>query len=87
MMDRLVENDAILELNGWCCPDRKVDINKLIIRFTGSDGDVHYCHASTKARPDADEFKQKEKGWCGGYSTYIAKSKLKSKNYMVDFLL
>ena len=86
MVDRLVENDAILELNGWCCPDRKVDINKLIIRFTGSDGDVHYCHASTKARPDADEFKQTEEGWCGGYSTYIAKSKLKSKNYMVDFL-
>ena len=86
MMDRLVENDAILELNGWCCPDRKVDINKLIIRFTGIDGDIHYCHASTKARPDADEFKQKEEGWCGGYSTYIAKSKLKSKNYRVDFL-
>ena len=58
MMDKLVENDAILELNGWCCPDRKVNINKLIVRFTGMDGDIHYCHASTKTRPDADAFKQ-----------------------------
>ena len=86
MMDKLIENDAILELDGWCCPDRKVNIDKLIVRFSGMDGDVHYCHASTKARPDADEFKQKEKGWCGGYTTYLAKSKLKSKNYIVDFL-
>lgn len=86
MMDKLIENDAILELDGWCCPDRKVNIDKLIVRFSGMDGDVHYCHASTKARPDADEFKQKEKGWCGGYTTYLAKSKLKSENYIVDFL-
>ena len=86
MMDKLVENDAILELNGWCCPDRKVNINKLIVRFTGMDGDIHYCHASTKTRPDADAFKQKEEGWCGGYATYIAKSKLESENYMIDFL-
>ena len=86
IMDNLIENDAILEFNGWCCPDRKVNINKLIIRFTGANGDIHYCHASTKIRPDADEFKQKEEGWCGGYATYIAKSKLKSENYTVDFL-
>ena len=86
MMDKLIENDAILELDGWCCPDRKVDISKLIIRFSGMNGDVHYCHASTKARPDADKFKQKEEGWCGGYTTYIAKSKLESENYLVDFL-
>ena len=86
MVDELIENDAILAINGWCCPDRKVNINKLIIRFTGMNGDIHYCHTSTKLRPDADSFKQKEEGWCGGYSTYIAKSKLKSKNYILDFL-
>ena len=86
LMDKITENDAIIELAGWCCPDRKVNINKLIIKLTGSNGDVHYYHTSTQKRPDADAFKEKEEGWCGGFATYIAKSKLKDKNYIVDFL-
>ena len=86
MMDKIVQNEAIIELSGWCCPDRDIDINKLIIRLTGFDGDVHHYHTSTRKRLDADAFKGKKDGWCGGYTTYIEKSKLKDNEYFLDFL-
>lgn len=86
LIDKLSENDVFIELTGWCCPDRKIDTDKLIIRLTGKEGDIHYFHTSTRKRFDADEFKQKEKGWCGGFSTYIEKTNLKEKEYFVDFL-
>lgn len=86
LMDKLSENDVFIELSGWCCPDRKIDTDKLIIKLTGKEGDTHYFHTSTKKRFDADEFKQKEKGWCGGFSTYIEKTNLKEKEYLVHFL-
>lgn len=86
LIDKLSENDVFIELTGWCCPDRKIDTDKLIIKLTGKEGDTHYFHTSTKKRFDADKFKQKEKGWCGGFSTYIEKTNLKEKEYFVDFL-
>lgn len=86
LVDKLTENDVFIELTGWCCPDRKVNTDKLIIRLTGRQGDTHYYFTSTKKRFDADEFKQKEKGWCGGFSTYIEKANLKEKEYSIDFL-
>lgn len=85
-VDKLSENDVYIELSGWCCPDRKININKLIIRLTGLNGDVKYYYASTKERFDADKAKGKEKGWCGGFTTYIDKSKLKDKKYCIDLI-
>ncbi|WP_407415333.1 radical SAM protein [Methanobrevibacter sp.] len=86
LVDKISENDAYIEFTGWCCPDRKVNTDKLIIKLTGLDGDVNYYHASTKKRFDADEFKEKEKGWCGGYTTYIDKNKLKNNKYYIDLI-
>lgn len=85
-IDYLVENDAYLELSGWCCPDRKVNTDKLIIKITGDNGDIHYFYTSTRKRHDVDTFKEKEKGWCGGYTTYIEKDILKDNLYSVDLL-
>ena len=39
-----------------------------------------------KKRFDADEYNQKENGWCAGFSTYIGKNNLKEKEYYVDLL-
>ena len=86
LVDKLSENDAYIELSGWCCPDRKVNTDNLIIKLTGLNGDIKYYYTSTKKRFDADEFKGKEKGWCGGFTTYIDKTKLKDNKYYVDFI-
>ena len=86
LVDKLSENDAYIELSGWCCPDRKVNTDKLIIKLSGFENDVHYYYASTKKRFDADEFKGKEKGWCGGYTTYIEKNNLKESKYYINFI-
>ena len=86
LIDKLAENDVFIELTGWCCPDRKVNTDKLVIRLKGNNGDVHYYYTSTKKRFDADAFKEKEEGWCGGFSTYIEKINLKDNEYTVDFL-
>lgn len=86
LIDKLSKNDAYIEFTGWCCPDREVDINKLIIKLSGNNGDVHYYHASTKKRPDADEFKSKSEGWCGGFTTYIENNDLKDDIYSIDLL-
>lgn len=85
-IDKFSKNDAYIEFSGWCCPDRKVNINKLIIKLTGNNGDVHYYHASTKERPDADEFKSKNEGWCGGFTTYIENNGLKDDIYSIELL-
>ena len=86
LIDKLSRNDAYVEFTGWCCPDRKVDTDRLIIRLTGDNGDTHYYHASTRKRPDADEFKGKSEGWCGGFTTYIENDSLKDSTYSVDLL-
>ena len=85
-IDNLSENDVFIELTGWCCPDRKINTDKLIIKLSGKEDDIHYFYTSTKKRFDVDEYKQKEKGWCAGFSTYIGKSNLKEKEYFVNFL-
>lgn len=85
-IDKLSENDVFVELTGWCCPDRKINTSKLIIKLTGKENDIHYFYTSTKKRFDVDEYKQKEKGWCAGFSTYIGKNHLKEKEYFINFL-
>ena len=85
-IDKLSENDVFIELTGWCCPDRKINTDKLIIKLTGKENDINYFYTSTKKRFDVDEYTQKEKGWCAGFSTYIGKNHLKEKEYFVNFL-
>ena len=86
LIDKLSQNEAYIEFTGWCCPDREVDIDKLIIKLVGNNGDTKYFHASTKKRPDADEFKNKNEGWCGGFTTYIENNLLNDNSYSVCLL-
>ena len=73
-------------MTGWCCPDRGIISDKLILELCGNKGDKHYYYCSIKERIDVDEFYNKEQGWSVGFTSYFEKSKLKDEEYMLSLL-
>lgn len=85
-IDKFVDNDIFFEVTGWCCPDRDIISDKLILELYGNKGDKHYYYCSIKERTDVDEFYNKERGWSVGFTSYFEKSKLKDDEYVLSLL-